>query len=84
MTTPTTTGTAPTPAEIAEYRTSLARYATGHGGEYAYATGVLGTLIELLAADHDTCGKDTCGTCTRLRWGLALRAALEDLTGGAT
>ena len=82
-TTAATQAITPAPADIAEFRQQLDSH-----GQYAFATGYLGSVIQGIAEDH-RCRKAGCMTCDRLRRGLALIAALdafeaEPQAGGAS
>jgi hypothetical protein len=72
----------PTPAVITEATARLNPYTTD-GRHYAYAVGYLSVVVRLLAAEHRTCRDTRCMTCTNLRDGLAMIAALDAVTGGA-
>jgi hypothetical protein len=85
MTTTPVTGAIPTEAQIADDRRNLVH--VGRDYQYPYAFGVLRTVVELLADDHHDCMIAGCPTCLRLRYGLAIIAALHlerpDPAGGA-
>ena len=80
-TTARTVGSVPTATHITGYQGDLTMI--GADCRYAYAFGVLRWVIEKLADDHGHCTEPNCRTCRKLRYGLALVAAMKETRASA-